>query len=161
MIRDADPKDIPEIKAIWNHYVRDSVATFSSEDKTETGLVDLLNEKRANGEAFIVSCEGDTILGFATYGQFRKGNGYRHTYESTIYLSPNARGKGMGQVLLSTIEDHCRAKGGHSLIAAVTASNEAAVAFHKSLGYSDTALLTNAGYKYDVWHDLLLMQKML
>ena len=160
MIRDATPGDIPAIMTIWNNAVRDTVATFSSEEKTEAGLSALLTERRAN-YAFYVAEQDGAIDGFATYGQFRAGNGYRHTFENTIYLAASARGKGTGRALMAAVEDHARSIGGHSMIAAVTGSNTPAIAFHKALGYTTTALLPQAGYKFDLWHDLLLMQKLL
>lgn len=161
MIRDVKPADLPAIMEIWNVAICKTVATFSSQTKTHEDLVQMASERCENKDAFMVAADGKEILGFAAYRQFRPGNGYRFTFENTIYLDENAQGKGVGRALMDAIEDHARARKGHSMIAAVTASNTQAVAFHTALGYTNTALLPQAGYKFECWHDLLLMQKRL
>lgn len=161
MIRNAKPDDLHAVLDIWNRAIRETVATFSSEEKTLDGLSQMLADRQANNDAFIVAEMDRKILGFASYKQFRVGNGYRFTFENTIYLNHEATGKGIGRNMLLWLEDHARDRGGHSMIAGVTASNTAAVAFHKRLGYADTALLPRVGYKFGQWHDLLLMQKLL
>jgi phosphinothricin acetyltransferase len=160
MIRDATAADIPAIGTIWNLAVRETIATFSSEEKTPEGLAALLAERQAR-YAFVVAEVEGSVAGFATYGQFRAGNGYRFTFEHTIYLGPETRGRGVGRVLMGAIETHARGVGGHSMIGGVSAANAPSVAFHLALGYTTTALLPQAGYKFDRWHDLLLMQKLL
>ncbi len=160
MIRDATPDDIAAIMEIWNHAVRETVATFSSEEKTHEGLAQLLAARQEHYCFVVAEIEG-RVTGFATYGPFRSGNGYRFTFENSVYLAAGAQGRGIGRALMEAVETHARGIGGHSMIAGVTASNAAAVAFHRALGYRTEALVPEAGYKFDCWHDLLLMQKFL
>jgi phosphinothricin acetyltransferase len=47
------------------------------------------------------------------------------------------------------------------MIAAVAGENPGAAAFHAALGYAEVARLPEVGWKFDRWHDLVLMQKML
>ncbi|WP_343116784.1 N-acetyltransferase family protein [Ostreiculturibacter nitratireducens] len=161
MIRPATPDDCPAIAAIWNPVIRDTLITFTTAEKTPEGLAATLAEKEAAGYAFLVAEEEGRILGFATYGQFRAGPGYARTLEHTVVLAPDCRGRGVGRALMAAVEDHARAGGARSVFAGVSAANPEGRAFHAALGYRETAVLRDVGYKFDRWLDLVLMQKFL
>ena len=161
MIRDATEADIPGILAIWNPVIRDTAITFTDLEKTPQAIAASLAEKRAAGHAFLILEAGGDIGGLATFGPFRSGPGYRHTFEHTILLAPGARGCGQGRALMGALCDRARAAGGHSIFAGVSAENPAGLAFHARLGFVETARLPQVGRKFGRWMDLVLMQKML
>lgn len=161
LIRPAVPADCAGIAAVWNPIIRDSAITFTNAEKTVEGLTQTLAEKAAAGCAFLVGVEGEAVLGLATYGQFRGGPGYARTMEHTILLGPAARGRGLGRALMTAIEDHARAGGAHSMFGGVSAENPDGVAFHAAIGYREVARLSQVGWKFGRWMDLVLMQKML
>lgn len=158
MIRAARPADAAAIAAIWNPIIADTTITFTTQLKTETGLQALISERLP---AFLVAETAGTVLGFATYGPFRAGNGYAHAREHTILLGPQARGRGLGRALMSALEEIARAQGIHTLVGGVSGENAAGIAFHRAMGFSDTARLPESGRKFDRWLDLVLMQKIL
>lgn len=161
LIRPAEARDAAAVAAIWNPVIRETPATFNAVEKTEAELAETFASKPAQGHAFLLAEDGEEILGFATYGQFRGGIGYARTMEHTIVLGPGARGRGIGRALMAAIEDHARAGGAHSLFAGVSAENPAGRAFHAALGYREVAVLSEVGFKFGRWMDLLLMQKIL
>ena len=101
------------------------------------------------------------VVGFATYKGFRAGDGYTHSVESTVILAPDELGKGIAHALMQNLEDHARAVGIHTLIAAIGGENHRALAFHATLGFRQVGVIAEAGRKYDRWLDLHLMQKIL
>jgi len=123
MIRRATEADIPGITGIWNPVIHDTFVTFTDLEKTPDALARLIAERRAAGHAFLVAEEGGRVLGFATFGPFRAGPGYRHSFEHTILIAPAARGQGFGRGLMTALEDAARAAGGHVLFAGVSAAN--------------------------------------
>jgi phosphinothricin acetyltransferase len=159
MIRHVTENDIDQILAFWNHEIRETLITFNSAEKSYADMQSLLRQKRAENQPFLVAEQNDEIIGFATYGQFRGGIGYRHTAEHTVVLAPNARGKGTGRQLMSAIEEHAKMQGFHSMWAGVSGGNPDAVTFHKRVGYVEGALLPEVGFKFGRWLDLILMQK--
>lgn len=160
LIRPAVPADLAAILAIWNPVIRDTTITFSSEEKTAESLAAMIAARRAEGREFFVADDGG-ILGFATYAQFRAGNGYAHAMEHTIILGPGASGRGTGRRLVAVLEDHARAGRAHTLFAGVSGENAPAVAFHERLGFSTLARIPEAGRKFGRWLDLVLMMKLL
>lgn len=159
MIRAATEDDIDQLRSIWNREIRDTLITFNSAEKSVEDLKTLLKQKATDNQPFLVAEQADEILGFATYGQFRGGVGYRHTAEHSVVLAPNARGQGVGRQLMSAVETHAKENDFHSMWAGVCAENPDAVAFHKRLGYAEIAQLPEVGFKFGRWLDLILMQK--
>jgi len=161
MIRPARATDAPAIAAIWNPVIRDTEITFNSAEKPPEEIAGMVAAKAAAGHGFFVADQGDALLGFALYGQFRGGVGYARTMEHTIILTPDARGRGLGARLLGVLEDHARARGAHSIFAGVSSGNPPGRAFHARMGYVEVATLHGVGWKFGRLFDLHLMQKRL
>ncbi len=162
MIRPALHSDIAAIAAIWNPIIRDTLVTFNPTEKTAADIAQTLEARAGAGQPFVVATDaGGTVLGFATYFQFRGGLGYARTMEHTILLAPSAWGRGLGRALMSTIEGHARMAGMASLIGGVSGSNPPGIAFHAALGYEVVGRVPRAGFKFGQFHDLVLMQKLL
>ena len=157
IVRAAKPDDAAAIAAIQNPVIRDSAITFNSVEKTP----DMVREAIAELPCFLVAEDSGGILGFISYIQFRRGVGYARAMEHTIVLSPEARGKGAGRLLMVAAEDHARAAGVGSMWAGVSGENPAGVSFHARLGYEEIARLPKVGYKFGRWMDLVLMRKWL
>lgn len=160
-LRAATSSDAPAIAAIWNPIIRDTVITFNPVERAPAEIATLIDTRQTEGRAFLVAEDSTTLLGFATYDQFRSGLGYARSMEHTINLAPAARGKGAGRALLAALEDHASRAGHHLMVAAITGTNAGSIAFHAALGYQHVGLMPQAGWKFGSYHDLVLMQKFL
>jgi phosphinothricin acetyltransferase len=155
--RPACPGDAAAIATIWNHYIRETAATFNSVEKTAPDVAATI---AANPCLMVAETEG-RVAGFASFVQFRGGIGYRHTMEHTVLVAPGLSRRGLGRALMAALEDRARASGVHSLLAGVSGENPAGIAFHRALGYGEVARLPEVGRKFGRWMDLVLMQKRL
>lgn len=162
MIRQARRGDLDQIAAIWNAVIRDTVITFNPVEKSRRDIAATIRERARQGHPFLVAADdGGAVLGFASYAQFRAGAGYARSMEHSINLVPTARGAGLGRRLMAALEDHATARGMRAMIGAVTASNAGSLRFHAALGYVEVGRLPQVGWKFERFHDLVLMQKLL
>lgn len=161
LIRHATHADLPAIMAIYNDAVANTTAIWNDT------LVDLDNRRdwfnaRINGgfPVFVAERDGD-VLGYASYGTFRAFDGYRHSAELSIYVDTNARGGGIGRLLLAELIAEAQRRNIHVLIAGIEAGNAASIALHETHGFTETGILREVGRKFDTWLDLLFMQRIL
>ena len=161
MIRPAEPADAKALAALLNHWIETTAVTFNPVPKSEDDILGMIAAKAASGHAFLVAATGDTLLGQASYGQFRGGEGYRTCMEHSISLLPGTHGRGIGRALMTAVVDLARARGAHQLIAGVSGENPEGRAFHARLGYRHIATIPEAGFKFGRYMDLVLMQKFL
>lgn len=154
MIRPATPADAQAIADLWNPWILNTAITFTSTLKTPQDVAEMIATRPA-----VFTTEDHA--GFATYGQFRGGVGYATCMEHTIILSPLARGRGLGRALMQAVESHAAAHGAHQMIAGISGENPEAQRFHAALGYAEIARVTEAGFKFGRFMDLVLMRKFL
>ncbi|MEM9968969.1 MAG: N-acetyltransferase family protein [Pseudomonadota bacterium] len=158
ILRSAVVEDAAAVAAIWNALIRDSLVTFTTQEKTPSEMGNLI---ALRPDAFFVVSGSNSVLGFATFGTFRGGPGYATTVEHTVMLDPAARGLGQGRRLMNALMTAAHQQGVHVMIAAISSANPDAVQFHERLGFAKTGHLYNVGYKSGQWLDLIFMQKTL
>ena len=101
------------------------------------------------------------VLGYASFGDWRAFDGYRHTVEHSVYVHPDARGQGVAQLLMQMLIERARVLDKHVMVAAIEAGNQPSIALHRRLGFVQTGLMPEVGVKFGRWLDLLWMQLIL
>ena len=100
------------------------------------------------------------VLGFAYAGPFRPRAAYRYTLEDSVYVAPDAKGQGVGRVVLTAVIEACEALGVRQLMAVIGDSgNSGSVGLHRSLGFEQTGVGKSVGFKHGRWVDIVHMQK--
>jgi phosphinothricin acetyltransferase len=158
VIRAADKSDADNITALWNHMIRETDVTFTTEQKSPNEVEALIDDP---ARAVLIAELGGAFAGFALIGPFRTGPGYAKTVEHSVYLHPFAQGHGEGRALMAQLSKAAEKLGHHVMVAAISGGNTAAVEFHQKLGFDQVARMQQVGHKNGVWHDLILMQKFL
>ena len=160
-IRPAAEDDLDQVAAIMAPILSGSTSTFASDERPAAVFSSLIADRRALGHDFFVAADGPRVLGFATYAQFRAGNGYATSMEHTVILAPDAQGRGLGRRLMAVVEDHARSRGAHTMVAVVSGENDAGIAFHAALGYRNCGTLPEVGRKFGRYLDAVMMVKIL
>lgn len=158
IIRAARAEDAEAICEIANWVIRDTLITFTTEEKTPAQLRAVIADK---GEDYLVAELDGQVVGHAYYGAFRAGPGYRYSVEHTVHLSPTAQKRGIGRALLLALEKQAVKAGKHVMVAGISSANPGAVAFHAAMGFVEVGCLPEVGYKNGQWLDTVLMQKIL
>lgn len=159
IIRPANEKDAAAICAIANTYIRDSAVTFNSIEKTEMMVRDEIAQTHDQKMAFFVAASKGEIVGYASYRPFRSGVGYARTMEHSLAVLPGIQGQGIGRILMKNLEKHAFEARVGSIIGAISAENPKALAFHQALGFVEVGRIPAAGWNFERWIDLILVQK--
>lgn len=157
-IRDATETDLLRILEITNEAIANTTAVWSVKLATLDARRMWLLERQARGFPVLVADVNGSVLGFASYGDYRPWDGYLHTVEHSIYVHPDAQGRGLGRALLTALLERAKAQGKHVMVAGIEASNTASIALHRSAGFEEVGQLREVGRKFGRWLDLKFMQ---
>lgn len=160
-LRTANESDLPGILAIYNHAVRHTTAIWNETEVDLENRRAWLQLRQSKNFPVLVAVEENNILGYASYGEWRAFDGYRHTVEHSIYIHEQAQGRGLGRQLMQALIEHARTQNIHVMIAGIDASNQASIRLHESLGFKHAGLFREVGIKFGKWLDLCCMQLML
>ena len=157
-IRLATVQDVPEILKIYAPYVENTAISFeytvpSLEEFTARFL------KITAGFPWLVWEEDGEILGYAYGSKPFERAAYQWCASASIYLRPEACGKGIGRKLYAALEERLQAQGYRKVYAVITTANDASVAFHRAVGYRHTATMPDCGFKFGKWYGTVWMEK--
>ncbi|WP_269713999.1 GNAT family N-acetyltransferase [Caulobacter sp. NIBR2454] len=161
-IRPATPADAPAIAAIYADACLNGFGTFEEVPPSADEIVTRMANVQSRGLPYLVAEENGEILGYAYAGPFRLRAAYRYTVEDSVYVSPRAKGRGVGGAVLTAVLDACAAMGLRQVMAVIgDTGNEGSIGLHKALGFAPVGTFKDVGYKKERWLDIVLMQKSL
>ncbi|MCS0495341.1 GNAT family N-acetyltransferase [Ancylobacter sp. MQZ15Z-1] len=159
IIRPAALPDLPAILAIYNDAVLTSTAIWNDTPTDLPNRALWLADRHAKRYPVLVAAEGEEVLGYASFGDFRPFDGFRICVEHSVYVAEGARGRGLGRHLVEALFEPARALGKKVMIGGITGGNAASVALHRKLGFVETGYMPGIGTKFGQRLDLVLMQK--
>jgi phosphinothricin acetyltransferase len=159
-IRPAAASDLDAINAIYNHYVVHSTCTYEEAPWSAARRQAWWTELQPRFPVLVTEHDG-RVVGWASLAPFRPAPGYRFTARNSIYLAPEACGRGLGRALLTRLLSAEYAAGFHSVIAGVSADQAPSLRLHRGLGFAEVARLREVGFKFGRWLDVVYLQKLL
>jgi phosphinothricin acetyltransferase len=162
LIRPSSDADLQALTDIYAHHVRHGTGTFETEPPDRVEMTRRRADVLAKGLPWLVADHAGTVVGYAYANHFRPRLAYRFCLEDSIYLAPAATGRGVGRLLLAELLARCEALGARQMLAVIgDAANAGSIGVHRALGFVDTGVLRSAGWKFDRWLDVVLMQRTL
>ncbi len=158
MIREAMERDVPAMLDIYAYYVRHTAVSFEYEVPSVEEFTRRLREHKEMYPWFVWEEQGE-VLGYAYAGRAFERAAYAWNAEISCYLK--AKGRGIGRKLYAEIEDILHRQGVRKVFAVVTSANEASIAFHKALGYRESVVYHDVGFKQGRWYDVIWLEKQL
>ena len=160
LIRPSTPADLPAITAIYGWNVSHGTGTFELEAPLQADMAQRRTDVLAKGLPWLVAEQAGSVLGYAYASHFRPRLAFRFALEDSIYLAPEAQGQGVGRLLLAELIARCQALGARQMIAVIgDAANAGSIRLHRACGFADAGLLHSAGWKFERWLDVVLMQR--
>ena len=162
IIRPSTDADLPAISAIYAHHVLTGTGTFEVDPPSLDDMQGRRADVLSKGLPWLVACIGEKVIGYAYCNWFKPRPAYRFSAEDSIYLSPEAAGKGIGRTLLAELMAQAQRAGVRKLIAVIgDSANAGSIAVHKAAGFQPVGVLKSCGWKFDQWLDVVLMDKAL
>lgn len=162
LIRPSAPADLPAITAIYGWNVLNGTGTFELDPPDEAEMARRRDDVLSKGLPWLVVERGNVVLGYAYANHFRPRKAYRFCLEDSLYLSGDARGQGLGRLLLAELMARCEALGARQMLAVIgDSANLGSVGVHRTLGFQHIGVMKSTGWKFDRWLDVVIMQKAL
>lgn len=159
-IRNVQVEDAANLVAIYAPYVEKTAITFETQVPT---VEDFENRIKKTMEKFpyLVAIEEGQIVGYAYASTYYARAAYDWTVELSVYVQKEARGKGVGTLLYTALEEELTTRGFKNFLACIALPNPASIALHEKRGYEQVAHFKKVGYKFGTWHDIVWLQKSL
>lgn len=158
LIRDASEADLPAIMDIYNDAVANTTAIWNDRQVDLANRRDWFRARQARSFPVLVADVGGTVAGYASYGDWRAFDGFRHSVEHSVYVHKDHRGAGLGRDLMQALIGVAGERGIHVMIGCVEAANAASIRLHESLGFRNVGTFSEVGTKFGRWLDLTCLE---
>ncbi|MEI7503050.1 MAG: N-acetyltransferase family protein [Paludibacter sp.] len=161
-LKECNENQLPEILSIFNEAIVNSTALYDYKIRTMDMMQIWYEDKRKNNYPIIGIFDiNNTLLGFATYGQFRVRPAYKYTVEHSVYIRVDKRGFGLGKILLRDIIIKAVEQNFHVMVGVIDATNTVSIKLHENEGFELSGLMKQVGYKFGKWLDAAFYQLIL
>lgn len=159
-VRPASPADLDAITQIYADAVTNGTSSYELEPPTKAEMTARFEKLVEGGFPYLVAESGGRVLGYAYAGPFRPRPAYRFIVENSIYLAPDAKGRGIGKLLLERLIAEVEKLGFRQMIAVIGDGHPGSpsVKLHERLGFRHSGRLEGSGYKHGRWLDTAFMQ---
>lgn len=162
LIRPSHEQDLVAITRIYGHHVLNGTGTFETTPPSEADMTTRRADVLAKGLPWLVVEDDGAVVGFAYGNWFKPRPAYRFSVEDSIYMAPEAAGKGLGRALLAELMAALERAGVRRVMAVIgDSANAGSIGVHKALGFEVAGTIPACGWKFDRWLDIVLMQRSL
>lgn len=162
LIRPACATDIAAITAIYAHAVRHGTASFEVDPPDEAEMRRRHAALVGAGHPYLVAEEGGAVRAYAYAGPYRTRPAYRWTVEDSIYVAPDAQGRGLGRLMLGRLIEEAEAAGRRLMVAVIgDAASTGSIRLHEACAFRHVGTLEGVGHKHERWLSSVLMQRSL
>lgn len=147
------PEHWPRVRAIYAAGIRTGHATFETEPPTwEAWDADHLETCR------LIADDGG-VVGWAALAPVSGRCVYAGVAEVSVYIDPEARGRGVGTALLGALVEASEHAGIWTLQAGIFPENAASVRLHERCGFRVLGRHERLGRMDGWWRDVLLLER--
>ena len=157
-IRDAHAGDIEAITAIYNDAVSNTLAIWNERTVDAANRTAWLADRERAGYPVLVAIDAEgTVAGYASFGDWRPFEGFRHTVEHSVYVRADRRGAGIGKALMGELI--ARARPGQACDGGGHRSGQCRLDRPaQAAGFEEVGLMRQVGTKFGAWLDLAFLQ---
>lgn len=166
-LRAATLEDAPQILRIYDHYVRKTAISFEYDTPTLEQFRDRMSQVFGR-YPYLVAEEDGELRGYAYAHPFIPRAAYDRCCETTIYLDPDVRHRGIGKLLYRELEKQLQDMGILNMYACIGLPEQEdeyltnnSADFHEHIGFTRAGFFRNCGYKFGRWYHMIWMEKII
>ena len=153
-LRPLEPDDWPAVAEIYWDGMRDGLATFA----TEVPSWQAWDEAHLPGQRLVAELLGE-VVGWAALSPASKRRCYAGVAENSVYVARDARGLGIGRVLLEGLIASAEAAGIWTIQTSIFPENRASLALHERCGFRVVGTRERIAKRDGVWRDTVFLER--
>jgi phosphinothricin acetyltransferase len=158
--RAARPDDGAAIAAIYNQGIEDRVATFETELRTAAHVAAVLAERLPTHPALIAERDGG-VVAFAWTSPYSSRPCYAGIGEFSVYVRRDARGSGVGRLVLGALITACERRGFWKLTSRIFPENAASRRLCAAHGFREVGVHHQHARLDGAWRDVVIVERLL
>jgi L-amino acid N-acyltransferase YncA len=108
---------------------------------------------------FVAVDPAGTVVGWVACGAVSDRCVYAGVVEHSVYVHPDARGRGVGRALLEALVASTEAAGIWTIQSGIFPENTASLALHTACGFRAVGTRERLGRHHGVWRDVVLLER--
>ncbi len=153
LIRIAVAADAGSIQEIYGPVVRDTVISFEQEPPSVEEMRRRIADTLARLPWLVCDRQG-RIVGYAYATPHRARAAYQWSVDTSVYIHPQWRRRGIGRALYASLFEILRLQGYYNAYAGIALPNPGSVGLHEAVGFRPVGVYREVGYKHGAWHDV-------
>jgi L-amino acid N-acyltransferase YncA len=153
ILRFATVRDAEAFAAIYAPIVETTVISLETLAPDAAEMQARIGNHPANKPWIVAELDG-VVAGYAYASGFRGRSGYRFSAEVTVYVAEMARRRGVGRALYGALLQLLASQGYRRAFAGIGLPNDASIALHRALGFTEAGTAHAAGFKFGSWQDV-------
>lgn len=157
-LRLATDADAPALREIYAPWVERTAVSF---EEIVPGVEEFAGRIRESNErwAWVVAELTGKLVGYAYGSSHRKRMAYRWSVEVSAYVHPEFQRRGIARALYGELFARLAERGYCNAYAGIALPNDASLALHRALGFSDIGVFPRVGWKFGAWHDVAWLHR--
>jgi L-amino acid N-acyltransferase len=156
-IRPARTQDLSVINVIYTHSVLHSTATYQTEPSTDAERAAWFKSHGPQHPVIVAEIDG-RVVGWGSLSPFHVRAAFNRTVEESVYIHQDFHRRGIGKAILTELLKRAKELGHHRVIAAISGDQEPSLALHRALGFVECGRLSEVGFKFGRWLDLIYLE---
>jgi phosphinothricin acetyltransferase len=155
LIRPMSDEDSTAVLTIYRQGIHEGNATFETTVPTWAEfLLAKVPELR-----FVAAADDGRVLGWVAASRVSSRPVYAGVVEHSVYVDPEARGRGVGGLLLAALIDATESAGIWTIESRIFPENEASAALHRRAGFRNVGIRERLGQHDGRWRDVVLIER--
>ncbi|MFK3735397.1 GNAT family N-acetyltransferase [Streptomyces sp. NPDC088090] len=144
-----------QVLAIYQAGIEEGDATF----ETTAPTWEVFDASRLPEHRFVALGEAGRVLGWIAASAVSDRCVYAGVVEHSVYVHPDARGRGVAGALLRALVDSTEQAGIWTIQSGVFPENAASLALHKRVGFRVIGRRERVGRHHGRWRDTVLLER--